>query len=156
MKYVQFFLFLNSAICFDAIAQRNEVIATSGEYFKNSLGSVSWTLGELAIESYSKSDKILTQGFHQTRVQLLQTAIELPSSEILIYPNPVDDELFLHVLFTEELSYRLYDMMGRMLKWEKIKQSETRIPLNDFSSGIYLLEIETKASVIKIFKVLKQ
>lgn len=43
----------------------NSVIATSGDYFEGGGNSLSWTLGELAVETYTSPDVILTQGFQQ-------------------------------------------------------------------------------------------
>ena len=43
-----------------------EVIASSGDYYENSNGSLSWTLGEIATETYTAGNIILTQGFQQT------------------------------------------------------------------------------------------
>ena len=41
------------------------VIASSGNYFQGSTASLSWTLGEMATETYSAGNVILTQGFQQ-------------------------------------------------------------------------------------------
>lgn len=43
-----------------------EVIASAGDYFENGNGSLSWTLGELATETYSNGNITLTQGFQQS------------------------------------------------------------------------------------------
>ncbi len=42
-----------------------EVISSSGDYFEGSNASISWTLGEIATETYSNGSVILTQGFQQ-------------------------------------------------------------------------------------------
>ncbi|RLD52070.1 MAG: hypothetical protein DRJ05_17775, partial [Bacteroidetes bacterium] len=42
-----------------------EVIASSGDYYENANASLSWTLGEIATETYSAGGTILTQGFQQ-------------------------------------------------------------------------------------------
>lgn len=42
-----------------------QVISPSGDYFEGSNASLSWTLGELATETYTSGDVILTQGFQQ-------------------------------------------------------------------------------------------
>jgi len=41
------------------------VLAASGEYDENAAASLSWTLGEVATETYTAGDNILTQGFQQ-------------------------------------------------------------------------------------------
>lgn len=42
-----------------------EVISSSGDYFEGVNASLSWTLGEIATETYSAGNIILTQGFQQ-------------------------------------------------------------------------------------------
>ena len=45
-----------------------EVIASSGEYFESANNSISFTLGEIATETYSNGNNILTQGFQQPEI----------------------------------------------------------------------------------------
>ena len=42
-----------------------DVVASSGDYFENAGVSLSWTLGELAVETYTAGNITLTQGFQQ-------------------------------------------------------------------------------------------
>ena len=42
-----------------------EVVSSAGDYYEGSNGSLSWTLGEIATETYSNGTNILTQGFQQ-------------------------------------------------------------------------------------------
>ncbi len=42
-----------------------EVISSSGDYFEGPNASLSWTLGEIATETYTAGNIILTQGFQQ-------------------------------------------------------------------------------------------
>jgi len=42
-----------------------EVISSAGDYYEGANASLSWTLGEIATETYSNGTNILTQGFQQ-------------------------------------------------------------------------------------------
>jgi len=42
-----------------------DVVASSGDYFEGANASLSWTLGEIAVETYTAGNNILTQGFQQ-------------------------------------------------------------------------------------------
>lgn len=44
-----------------------EVIASSGDYYESANASLSWTMGELATETYSSGVNTLTQGFQQPK-----------------------------------------------------------------------------------------
>ena len=73
--------------------QKQEVIASAGGY--NSAGgiSISWTLGETIIPTFSSGDLILTHGFQQ---QLIVTTIEDNLEELVnvtVYPNPASEVL---------------------------------------------------------------
>lgn len=46
------------------------VVASSGDYFEGADISISWTLGEIATETYITSDNMLTQGFQQPDITL--------------------------------------------------------------------------------------
>ncbi len=54
------------------------VIATSGDYFSTANYSISWTLGETLIETYSVPNQFLTQGFHQPQLLSNDTVINDP------------------------------------------------------------------------------
>lgn len=43
-----------------------EVISSSGDYYQGVNASLSWTLGEIATETFTAGDVILTQGFQQS------------------------------------------------------------------------------------------
>ncbi len=47
-----------------------EVIASSGEYYESVNNRISFTLGEIATETYITGDNILTQGFQQPGISL--------------------------------------------------------------------------------------
>lgn len=42
-----------------------EVVSSAGDYYENGNVSLSWTLGEIATETYTNGNVILTQGFQQ-------------------------------------------------------------------------------------------
>jgi len=55
---------ISSTLCFAQSIHR-EVIASSGDHFVGANASISWTLGEIATETLTDGNYILTQGFHQ-------------------------------------------------------------------------------------------
>jgi hypothetical protein len=58
-----------------------DVVTSSGAYFSNANASLSWTLGELATETFANGGNILTQGFQQP-VSVSITGIDL---NLLVY-----------------------------------------------------------------------
>jgi hypothetical protein len=66
---------------------------------------------------------------------------ELPQFDFLLYPNPVQDVLFIHS--AKEVQYaRLYSLEGRELKqWNLNSAKEFQLKAGDFPAGIYFLEL---------------
>jgi len=58
-----------------------EVISSSGDYYEGVNGSISWTLGEIATETYTAGNVILTQGFQQP----ITVAIAGINLDVLVY-----------------------------------------------------------------------
>lgn len=139
------------------IAQRNEVIASGCDYFKTNTGSLSWTLGELSIETYTAQSSILTQGFQQTFFKNPVTGItESTDLEMEVYPNPAQDRLYLRLVPQPEMYYVLIDIIGRPLSQQQITQEETLVNLSDLAPAMYLLEIRRGNTLLKIFRIVKK
>ncbi len=78
------------ACIFQANAQ--QVVASSGGYFESENLSLSWTLGEPVIETFSNGDLILTQGFQQPYNFYLQQILNIPMgwSGVSSYLDPLN------------------------------------------------------------------
>jgi len=71
--------------------------------------------------------------------------IEEIKIEYTVYPNPVIDQL--NVVVDQSSigkEYIIIDINGKILKQEEIVSQEFQIDMNDFSSGIYLININGK------------
>ncbi|WP_262149388.1 T9SS type A sorting domain-containing protein [Chryseobacterium foetidum] len=72
---------------------------------------------------------------------VLSTAEVSDKSKISVYPNPVKDFLHLENLPKKSL-ITISDISGRKTMSEKSADSKTVIDVSDYSSGIYMLQIE--------------
>ena len=75
---------------FIAQSTKPEVIASTGDYFKNKEYSLSWTLGECITETCSSSDNVLTQGFQQSNYTITAVS-QLTSEQFLLKAYPTSD-----------------------------------------------------------------
>lgn len=80
------------------------------------------------------------------------------SSDILIYPNPVHDEL--NIKFSENIhmnNVRIFNSLAEQVIFEYINSQTINInlPLNKYPSGIYLIQIQDIDSEIRTFKFIK-
>jgi len=137
---------------------KQEVIASAGGY--NTAGgiSISWTLGETIIPTFTNGGLTLTHGFQQ---QLIVTTVE-ENIDILVsvkvYPNPVSDIITIQFeeVVESEINLMLLDSQGRVVKQDVVEAtvSEKQINMQDVAAGIYYLRL-TKGKLVNVYKVIK-
>lgn len=97
-------------------------------------------------------------------LKLLQppsTAVNQPSSlwQAKIYPNPVSDELFIH-LPAEEVSdgwiLQIFNGRGEELMRRKYSAPEQRVETSALPSGIHWMKITAKSSLVRPFMKVKE
>ncbi len=134
-----------------------QLVSGAGGFYAKTNGSLSWSLGEPAINTYVTSNSILTQGFQQ--YVRTGTAVQTVAgkSTIEVYPNPASSYINIDVNADQVSTYqfKLYDMNGRVVKDESPNSSSYyRINIEDIPAGVYLLEIISRAGVAS-FKIVK-
>src|SRR5699024_1187133 len=74
-----------------------------------------------------------------------------------IYPNPVQNWLYIHL---EELSnnssLEVYDMHGKLLERSMISELETQLDVSEYTSGIYFIKVTDELGSRKVKKFIKQ
>ncbi len=78
--------------------------------------------------------------------------------QCMAMPNPVTDNLTLKIenFKPGNLSYRLYDLSGKILENRKIQSNESVICMGNLVSSIYFLNIFLDNREIKTFKIIKK
>jgi len=124
-----------------------DVWAASGDYFHNSFGSLSWTIGEDITETFSNSPAtaILTQGFQQFDDTFVNVPKTDAKNQFVIYPNPGNGQIYIsfNTLEVYDIIIQLYDVAGRLIKVDKTSTvaSPHNIDINSFSSNCYFITI---------------
>jgi hypothetical protein len=159
MKTVLKLLVISWLVCFGSVIQAQQLVSTAGDFFQNNSGSLSFSIGELAIETFSTASIILTQGFHQTNLVAVSIK-EMPGLdyEITVYPNPVQDFVTLKIP-KEKLvgkQFKLYDTNGKLLQIKLIEATETEISFSKLAPATYFLKVGEGEKEIKTFKMVKQ
>ena len=76
------------------------------------------------------------------------------SSKLSVYPNPSND------IFTINSDSRgnivIYDLIGKIIKSENLDLGITKLDLNNYPSGIYLMKVTNDANQTKTMKLIKQ
>lgn len=149
---------LTAVFALSLSAQKQEVIASAGGY--NSAGgiSISWTLGETIIPTFSAGGLILTHGFQQ---QLIVTTIEenlLELVNVTVYPNPASE--LLNIKFELPLDGNVDLFMlnqgGSLVLRDFIEATtvEKQISMQAYPAGVYFIRL-VKGKLSNVYKVVK-
>ncbi len=146
------------AVSFRSAAQSIERIQFSGVASGNnnfqpvagaSFGSyLSGGTGSLTVASeYGKS----------TYVPVQVKTLERPSAEVVVYPNPVADEIFIDWKSGNPTGQILVllDASGKEVRKEVVKSSRMRLMLKDVAAGMYTLQISKGLEKLGSYKIIK-
>jgi hypothetical protein len=136
-----------------------EIITPIGDFFTNSSGSMSSTLGEPVNETFSGSLNVLTQGFQQSKLTITSLK-ELPNLDytIIAFPNPAKEYVTIKSTSkkNENLLYEIYDNSGKLLKKKQFDGSETQISFCDLKPSDYYVKVISGQKEVKVIKIVKQ
>jgi hypothetical protein len=100
------------------------VVASAGGYAKNSsVGSLSYTIGEMAmVKTFSANGTVLTQGFQQPQDSAIALSLITPAADngsMVVYPNPAGNVAWLGYQFTAAGKAELVvtDIQGREIPY---------------------------------------
>jgi hypothetical protein len=161
MKKPFFFYLLLLLFPLSVIAQEvtPEVIASSGNSIKTSGGQVSWTLGEVATETFTAGETILTQGFLQSEISV-ETRYTDPVLQLAMKVYPVPATGFVTLDFQEiqeGLSVELYNVQGTKVISHAVNSERFQIDLSALPSSEYILKIiSVNNKMIKSYTIIKQ
>jgi len=167
MKKLFIFLFVIGIFPIIASSQTLSptVISSSGGFFSNSNGMLSFTVAEMTmVETFSQPGNILTQGFQQPEdmsVGINETTVETGGT--LIFPNPTNGHFTLNYYNYDnsQTTINLYNMVGQIVLSKTVSQTVglniQKFDISLYSQGMYLLEYtstnskgEKKTSIHKL------
>jgi len=89
----------------------------------------------------------------QLRPTTLSAGDPYKPSEVLAYPNPVEDIINLRAKDDRIIGGHLYDMLGNQML---VDIKENQIPVQHLPTGMYILEVETAKGQLIREKIIKQ
>lgn len=139
--------------------QAQESTVASGGDVDGAGGSASYSVGQVFYTTNSGAGGSVAQGIQQAYVVSVLSNPSLTTLNLRVqtYPNPTTDQIVLSVedLALQDLSYALYDLNGRVLASNRIRQSAIPISLQHLPSGVYLLKVNQNNTELKNFKIIK-
>lgn len=144
-------------ICFSFHSNGQQVIGAAGTTTTTTGGSVSYTVGEIAVQTTETANVSSFEGVQQAyeiyKVGVTELAL---GSSIDVYPNPTNDRLTLKTKnLNKNLSYELYDSQGKQIhKCASFSDGHT-LSMTEFVNAVYYLKIFSDNQPIQTFKIIK-
>jgi hypothetical protein len=137
-----------------------EVISASAGSATGSLGSGSYTVGQVFYTTHTAATGSVSQGVQQAfEIQTLSNpALTTVNLTAVTYPNPTKDFIILKITDSalHNLRYSLFDVNGKAIASGSITKSSTQIQLKYLAIGAYILKVSQQNQSLKTFKILKQ
>jgi len=140
--------------------QAQESINATGGNASGSVGSASYSVGQIVYTTNTGTNGSVAQGVQQPYEISVVTAIEEAKGinlSVTAYPNPTTDYLTLSISEFEisNLTYQLYDISGKLLQSEKITGNQTNIVMSNLVPANYFVKVIAGNQLIKEFKIIK-
>jgi hypothetical protein len=158
LKVLLCFLFLSGFSI--TILKAQTTIPASGGNATGSGGSASYTVGQIVYTTNTGSNGSEAQGVQQPYEISVVTAVKDAGSislKFVVYPNPASDfiKIIIENYEVKNLTYKLHDINGILLKADKVEGSETTIPMNTLLPSIYFLKVLEGNKEIITYKIIK-
>lgn len=157
MKRLLTLLYLGAVFFASAQSVSKTVVASGGEALTNGEIQLNLTLGEPLIGGVS-NEFTLDQGFWAGSLLVEEVTPEEELGGIVVFPNPVQDELNIVTNGKQVYGLTLFSLDGKMVYRKRVDESVVRhfINASTLSKGMYVLQVfivgESKE---KLFKVIK-
>lgn len=150
-------ILLSTLFLFCINLQAQQSTMTSGGNASGSGGTVSYSVGQVSYKS--PEGNLISDGVQQPYEIMTLGKDDFPELKLLAYPNPVIDEL--HLLNTDpkitQLSYTFTDISGKILtELQELSSKDEIISMQNYSAGVYLLQVYTQNKKLKTFKIIKK
>lgn len=137
-----------------------EVIPAAGNDAYGNGGSASYSVGQLVYNTYNASEGSLAEGVQQPYEVSIIIGIKETNKDYLVYtlfPNPTSEHLQLEIPVEKvnRITYWLYNMEGKLLQNEKLRNTSTIILVENLPPATYFLKLLEDEKEIQTFKIIK-
>lgn len=151
-------------------------VVSSGNSFSGSDCSVSYTVGQIGYNDYSRNmlfnegvqqpyeiyditdETVAMQGENSAQRGTLDVEETARSISLSAYPNPTDDFLNLVVEGDDlgAMKCTVYDVSGRQISERNIFTGETRLDMGGLPPATYFVRVTEGNELLRTFKVVKK
>lgn len=156
-------IFFVTLLCYSGAAFAQSAIVPVGGDAQNNNGSVSYTVGQIAVQTSENSNGVTVGEGVQQPYEILTVGVDDYPQIVLdavVYPNPTENIAQLHLngfeIPVDGLRANLYDGNGKMLQNLNVTEELTAFQIGQYATGIYYLELRDGVRVLKTFKVVRR
>ena len=157
-KLLLFFLILNTTFSFAQSIERS-VISNVGGVMSNTDISVSFTVGEPVVGLIADANSV-DQGFWAGKgILVIPLSPSEEPSDILVYPNPVVEEVTVFTSENKVVGIELFAVNGQRVFSQKIEENklEYKIDMAYMAKGVYVLKLFLEGnSETNVYKLIKE
>ena len=136
---------------------QSDIVPIGGD-MEGSGVTISYTIGQIAVQSYGEGSTRIFEGVQQP-YEIQTIGIDnYPGITLnaMVYPNPTTSNLELAISNEEfEGEVKVFDTNGKLLFAKKIEGETTVIPMAELATGTYFVNVLNGTQVLKSFKVVK-
>lgn len=159
----QFLLIIFSA-CMATLGMAQSAIVSVGGDAQSATGSVSYTVGQIAVKSVANSSGSISVAEGVQQPYEIQTVgvDDYPQIvlDAVVYPNPTENLAQLKLngfeIPTSGLQAHLFDGAGRLLQLLTVTDELTAFQIGQYATGTYYLELRDGKRTLKTFKIVRK
>jgi hypothetical protein len=137
-----------------------EVLASAGSTVTANGASLSYTVGEVAVQTLTASGVSFGQGFHNGVLDIVGSTDVLANWQLSVYPNPASQVVYVEYEAPTQdgtLTAAIWDLQGRQLlaSMPLLASAKNALEVQHLPSGIYLLRLsdpDGNHATVKIVK----
>jgi hypothetical protein len=145
---------------FCVVSNAQHSLNASGGNATGNGGTAAYSVGQIVYKTLQSEQNVVFEGI-QYAYEIFDTGVEnpnYPNLNFTVYPNPATDKINLSIngMEIDNLSFKLFDINGKLLMDKKITSDNTSILMDAFSASTYLLTVYRNMENIKSFKIIKK
>ena len=158
-------LFLLTALFMGIImlgTAQSAIVPVGGDA-QSSAGSVSYTVGQIAVQTVANSNGIYVAEGVQQPYEIQAVGVDNYPQIVLdavVYPNPTENIAQLKLngfeLPADGLRATIFDGNGKMLQSFSVTDDLTSFQIGQYATGTYYLEVKDGKRVLKTFKIVRK
>ena len=155
MKKLFLFILVIPSYVFSQQMERS-ILSSAGEVGKTDKMTLSWTLGELAVNKASSGNFIFTEGFQQGDNNSI---IYSTDEKLIVWPNPSEDFVSVNWTISEgQNNLCLTDLNGKMISLKQVTsiQNHSSLDITGVRPGVYFLTLQDNSGhIVRSAKICK-